>query len=127
MRSYEQRVTKAKLNYSKALNRLEEISDEIHLKRQVKHCPIESRGVGVGAESPVPSSPKLTKTLRKLSLESQIISQIVPSINLFSKSETNSERDDCESVDSTDDNDFHEETISKDLVLARNRQTEPSE
>ena len=114
MRSYEERVSKAKLNYSKALQRLEEISDEIHDKRKFDHS-IELRGVGVGAESPLPSSPKLTKALRKLSLES---SQIIPTTNWFSKSETSSERDDCESV--ADSTDTLDETVIENLMLTKN-------
>ena len=82
------------------------------------------RGVGVGAESPVPSSPvpsspKLTNALRKLSLESsQTLSQIIPTMNWFSKSETNSERDDCESI--ADSTDTLDETVIENLMLAKN-------
>lgn len=73
----------------------------MHLKRQGNQLAIESRGVGVGAESPEPSSPKLTKSLSKLSLESQNISQMIESNNnWFSKSQMESDADDCQSVDS---------------------------
>jgi len=87
---------------------------------------LESRGVGVGAESPIPS-PKLTKALRKLSLESSQtfpLSQMVPLQWFYksgSKSATNSERDECESIaDSVDTNDTLDDTVIDNLMLEKN-------
>lgn len=100
------------------MQRLEEISDEIHHKR---NSIDDRRGVGVGAESPVHSSPMFAKALRKLSLESsQTLSQMIPTINWYSRSdsrsETNSERDDCESVaDSVATNDTLDDTVIENL------------
>ncbi|CAG2167485.1 unnamed protein product [Oppiella nova] len=117
------RVAKAKLNYSKALHRLEEISDEINQKRKIDNLLLlESRGCGVGAESPVSSSPKLTKALRKLSLESGDMAQMsgLP-VDWFyrrhTRSGANSERDDTESVATTDTLD---DTVIDNLRLTEN-------
>ncbi|CAG2102720.1 unnamed protein product [Medioppia subpectinata] len=126
IRSYEQRVAKAKLNYSKALHRLEEISDEINQKRKIDNLLLlESRGVGVGAESPASSSPRLTKALRKLSLESEDLSQMIGiPVDWFYKrhtrSGTNSEMDDTESVATTDTLD---DTVIDNLMLNQNIDT----
>jgi len=87
---------------------------------------LEARGVGVGAESPIPSSPKLTHSFRKLSLESSQslpLSQLHP-ISWFyksnSKSATNSERDECESIaDSIDTIDTLDDNAIENLMLER--------
>ncbi len=89
---------------------------------------LESRGVGVGAESPISSSPKLTKALRKLSLESSQtfpLSQMQFPLQWFyksgTKSATNSERDECESIaDSVDTNDTLDDTVIDNLMLEKN-------
>lgn len=54
----EERVLKAKMNYADALHNLEEISDEIHQKRKLKEQrrALGTRGAGVGAECPEPST-----------------------------------------------------------------------
>jgi len=87
---------------------------------------LESRGIANGAESPVPSSPKLTNALRKLSLESSQtfpISQMIPLTWFYksgTKSATNSERDECESIaDSVDTNDTLDDTVIDNLMLEK--------
>jgi len=54
----EESVLKSKLSYADALHNLEEISDEIHQrrKRQEERRALGTRGHGVGAENPEPSS-----------------------------------------------------------------------
>ena len=55
MSELEQAVTSAKELYSEALQNLERISDEIHLRRgDISSETIGTRGSGVGAESPSP-------------------------------------------------------------------------
>ena len=121
------------MNYSKALQRLEGISDEIHEKRKI-HSYLETRGVGVGAESPISSSPKLIKAFRKLSLDSvPQFSQINPlpwfyhrsssnKVEMVNISSTNSEKDECESV--TDSIDTLDDNVIDNLMLERSLESE---
>ncbi|XP_054161818.1 SH3 domain-binding protein 5-like isoform X2 [Oppia nitens] len=108
MRSLEERVSKAKLNYSKALQRLEEINNEMNQRRKVDNLLLhEDRGIGAGAESSDAVSPKLRKSFRKLSLETEDLSQMLTLKSEWftkrnAKSETNSDRDDTESMTTTD-------------------------
>ncbi|XP_071528847.1 uncharacterized protein [Panulirus ornatus] len=53
VRQLEESVARAKLTYSQALANLETISDEIHRNRQ-SQLDLGVRGIGVGAESPLP-------------------------------------------------------------------------
>ncbi|XP_063606101.1 uncharacterized protein LOC134781035 isoform X3 [Penaeus indicus] len=53
VKQLEESVARAKLTYSQALSNLETISDEIHRTRQ-SQLDLGIRGVGVGAESPLP-------------------------------------------------------------------------
>ncbi|XP_064077957.1 SH3 domain-binding protein 5-like isoform X3 [Macrobrachium nipponense] len=53
VRQLEESVTGAKMTYAQALANLETISDEIHRTRQ-SQLDLGIRGVGVGAESPLP-------------------------------------------------------------------------
>ncbi|XP_042885446.1 uncharacterized protein LOC122261729 isoform X2 [Penaeus japonicus] len=53
VKQLEESVARAKLTYSQALSNLETISDEIHRTRK-SQLDLGIRGVGVGAESPLP-------------------------------------------------------------------------
>ncbi|MPC28033.1 SH3 domain-binding protein 5-like [Portunus trituberculatus] len=52
VRQLEESVGRAKMTYSQALANLETISDEIHRTRQCQELGV--RGIGVGADSPIP-------------------------------------------------------------------------
>lgn len=147
----EGKVTKAKKDYSSALKRLEGISYEIHERRNQRKVR-EERGVGVGAESPAPSSPSLSTTLRKLNLsESSVITlrspvdgqpvcdhqipqsapsslpwtfyQTGPGSYSSSTRGTQSERDECESVTSDTVDTLDESAIEK-LMLQSSIESE---
>ncbi|KAK8738996.1 hypothetical protein OTU49_003783, partial [Cherax quadricarinatus] len=53
VRQLEESVARAKVTYAQALSNLETISDEIHRTRQCQ-LDLGVRGIGVGAESPLP-------------------------------------------------------------------------
>ncbi|XP_042234210.1 uncharacterized protein LOC121874225 isoform X2 [Homarus americanus] len=53
VRQLEESVARAKVTYAQALSNLETISDEIHRNRQ-SQLDLGVRGIGVGAESPLP-------------------------------------------------------------------------
>jgi hypothetical protein len=151
VRKVEAKVAKAKKDYSAALKRLENISYEIHERRKLRNNR-EQRGVGVGAESPVPpGSPDLSSTLRKLNLSHSTVSPIkspqsprsgdLPNLSqsapglpwsfyqigpgsYCSSSRAMSERDDCESVASSDTMDTLDESTIEKLMLERSIESE---
>ena len=127
IRKLEERITKAKQSYGFALHRFEAISDEIHERRRILHTSLsEMRGVGVGAESPIPRSPKLSKLMRKLSLDSSQssipLSHLIPFPWFYNRSKSvsaaSSEKDECESIasiDTLDDNAIENLMLDKTL------------
>ncbi|XP_076058279.1 uncharacterized protein LOC143035289 isoform X2 [Oratosquilla oratoria] len=77
VKQLEEQVAAAKLDYSQALANLETISDEIHKVRIAKtqQCQLDLgvRGVGVGAESPLPPHTASDSELGSDRLSSQIM------------------------------------------------------
>ncbi|XP_050714107.1 uncharacterized protein LOC126997092 isoform X2 [Eriocheir sinensis] len=61
VRQLEESVGRAKMTYSQALANLETISDEIHRNRQCQGLGV--RGIGVGADSPLPPMHSVEATL----------------------------------------------------------------
>ncbi|RWS07760.1 SH3 domain-binding protein 5-like protein [Dinothrombium tinctorium] len=132
IKQLECKVSKAKLNYSNALHRLEDISDEIHERRKLlsgshHHTSLEKRGVGVGAESPViASSPRLSAHFRELKLNSTAVESLpVVGLPYFAPSSNNgSEVDECESIASLDTNDTLDDATIENLMLEKTLESE---